>query len=111
MARKNNRIERLKRIVNDLKEKVKSLSDLLKSKDDKFHRGKLEHNAALLLINDLGGNLPTGWTRHYDHDHQRFCYSHSTKDLRFWSASISLPENHLEDIHPNDFDSLSELSS
>ena len=47
MARKNNRLERFKRIISDLKERVKSLTDVLKSKDDKLNRGKIEHNASL----------------------------------------------------------------
>ena len=107
MARSNNRIKRLQSTIARLGKIIQDLKDNLLDKEgleEKINRGKVEHNASLILINDLGDNLPDGWSRKYKKEKNRFLYVHSKKNIHFWSAKVSEPESELDDLHPNDYD-------
>ena len=68
-----------------------------------------EHNAALMFINNLGDDLPDGWSCRYDANHQRYCYINASKNIHFWSTNVSNPnlsgsEEELEDLHPDQYE-------
>ena len=108
MGRNNNRrikslhkvINELHKVINELKEKVKTLSRI----KERFYLGKQEHNASLVLINELADDLPNGWTRKYDEERKRFLYCNTSKKLHFWSANVQQEDSELDDLHPDDYD-------
>ena len=83
MKRTNSRVPRLQRVIERLHAAKAKLEEDLNDLMDRFNRGKEEHNAALLLINDISDNLPDGWSRKYDKERQHFYYFHSGKDIHF----------------------------
>ena len=92
MACKNNQKVRLKRIISRLK--------------DLIARRKQEHNATLMLINDLGDDLPPTWKRRFVSEKNRFLYYHTSSNKHFWSSTT--PDHgsnsDLDDLHPDDYD-------
>ena len=95
MGRNNNRqIKSLHKVINELKEKVKTLSRF----KERFYLGKQEHNASLVLINELADDLPNGWTRKYDEDRKRFLYCNTSKELHFWSANVQQEDSELSEL-------------
>ena len=90
----------LNKIIDELKEKMKEFNIF----KDKIKIGKQEHNASLLLINELGDDLPSGWSRKYVDEKKRYLYLNSSNNLHFWSANVSREDNDLEDLHPDNYD-------
>ena len=111
MARRNNRNTRFKRTIDSLNETLGHLKEELNELWSRYMHGKHEHNVTLMFVNDIGDDLPDGWSRQYDDNRKRYCYVNSSKNVHFWSANVSNVNNmsnsdsdsDLEDLHPNQY--------